>query len=1017
MAEYHIAPASENGDDVHDGSISTPWLSINKFEDYAAPGDTLYLHGAVSFDYTEQQTIDVSGTSGSHITIRNYIGEAPVLDFSGHSDTGMKSGLRFENVSYVDLKGFRVTGVYQHESPTNGVYGVLLRQNVDNCKFEQIESDHIGGWAFALYASCSNVTFLNCDAHHCADPYSTVPFDGSDGFNCGSTGNTGIVFDGCRSWLNSDDGWDLRVSGNEFTIKNCLAFWNGYDHTSVTLPYNVSTWDKVGNGVGFKLEGATGNWKLQNSLAFENAGAATDNVNESGLNGIDLLEVYNCIFYKNNEGINYEYNIPAILRNNISFDNVLSDFKDCAENTHDHNDFDDGPTASVTDFVSVNSSGMDDARQANGDLPAKNFLHLLANSPLRGAGLAVTGLTTDGEGKTWNDPPSLGAYEYGSSVPQIDVTGITLLGAGNATTISTDNGTLQIIETVLPTNATDKDVMWSVINGTGTAFVSITGLLTAVSDGTVVVRATSASQLTIYGEIEITISNQTTDSLISVVKSCWEFNEASGDAIDVKGLQNLIPYNILQNQTGILNGAYSFDGLNSYVGEVDTLYELQTISIWAWFKTSSTGSYKSLMSNYHYQVDEQGYDFIINNQNKIEWATRNSISEYSIIESSTLVCDDAWHLALVTFDGTYQKIYVDSVLESTSSAWSYPITYHANSRFQIGVRQGDLYFDGLMDQCGICEGVLTQDQVDIIWNNGDGIEYPFIPIIDVTTITVAGAGSATTIGTDNGTLQMSAHIDPHDATNPVVVWSVFAGTGLATINGSGLLTAVSDGTVTVRATSTDGSGVYGELVITISNQVITYKNIAPTGWHVWTNAEITSIITALGGSSVAGCHLKEVGYDHWYEPNEGADNSSGFAALGGGFRFSNGNYSDLKYAGWFHSSDDYQNYGTYGLILAFDLAVAVGLSLTDNAEEVKKYGQSVRCIKNSTILTEGQTGTVTDIDGNIYPTKVIAGMEIMTANLKVTRFNDGTPIDLVTGNAAWAARTKAAYCWYNNIVE
>jgi uncharacterized protein (TIGR02145 family) len=557
-----------------------------------------------------------------------------------------------------------------------------------------------------------------------------------------------------------------------------------------------------------------------------------------------------------------------------------------------------------------------------------------------------------------------------------------------------------------------------VINGTGTAFISITGLLTAVSDGTVVVRATSASQLTIYGEIEITISNQTTDSLISVVKSCWEYNEASGDAIDVKGLQNLIPYNILQNQTGILNGAYSFDGLNSYVGEVDTLYELQTISIWAWFKTSSTGSYKSLMSNYHYQADEQGYDLVIDNQNKIEWTVRNSITELSWIESSTLVCDDAWHLVVATFDGTYQKLYIDNVLEATSSAWNHPITYHANSRFQIGARQNQIFYEGLMDQCGICEGVLTQSQVDTIWNVGAGIEYPFVPIIDITTITVTGAGSATTISTDNGTLQMSAHIDPHDATNSVVTWSVFAGTGLATINGTGLLTAINNGTVTVRATANDGSNVYGELEITISNQTVVYKNLAPVGWHValqseW-NALATFVHTAIISpyTSDAGIHLKESGLTHWEDgtPYNG-DNSSGFKGVGTGIRFDDGTFGYQLYRTEFWASDEYDLVDGYTRGLWFNRPDMTYMNIS------KKTGCIVRCIKDSTTLTHGQTSTVTDIDGNVYPTICIGTQEWMEVSLRVTRFNDGTPIDLVTGNAAWTARTTAAYSWYNNIAE
>jgi uncharacterized repeat protein (TIGR02543 family) len=92
--------------------------------------------------------------------------------------------------------------------------------------------------------------------------------------------------------------------------------------------------------------------------------------------------------------------------------------------------------------------------------------------------------------------------------------------------------------------------------------------------------------------------------------------------------------------------------------------------------------------------------------------------------------------------------------------------------------------------------------------------------VGVTDITVTGAGDATTITTDGGTLQMSASVLPADATDKTVTWSVIAGTGTAYINSSGLLTALTNGTVTVIATADDGTEVYGELEIVISGQTV-----------------------------------------------------------------------------------------------------------------------------------------------------------------------------------------------------
>ena len=62
----------------------------------------------------------------------------------------------------------------------------------------------------------------------------------------------------------------------------------------------------------------------------------------------------------------------------------------------------------------------------------------------------------------------------------------------------------------------------------------------------------------------------------------------------------------------------------------------------------------------------------------------------------------------------------------------------------------------------------------------------------------------------------------------------------------------------------------------------------------------------------------------------------------------------------------------------------------------------------------GETGTVTDIDGNVYPTIGIGSQYWTTENLKTTTFNDGTAIPLVTDNSEWEFLVGPGYCWFNN---
>jgi uncharacterized protein (TIGR02145 family) len=62
------------------------------------------------------------------------------------------------------------------------------------------------------------------------------------------------------------------------------------------------------------------------------------------------------------------------------------------------------------------------------------------------------------------------------------------------------------------------------------------------------------------------------------------------------------------------------------------------------------------------------------------------------------------------------------------------------------------------------------------------------------------------------------------------------------------------------------------------------KNVCPTGWHVPTDVEWTTLTNYLGGTGLAGGKMKEAGLAHWTSPNSGATNESGFAGLPSGYR-------------------------------------------------------------------------------------------------------------------------------------
>jgi uncharacterized protein (TIGR02145 family) len=62
-------------------------------------------------------------------------------------------------------------------------------------------------------------------------------------------------------------------------------------------------------------------------------------------------------------------------------------------------------------------------------------------------------------------------------------------------------------------------------------------------------------------------------------------------------------------------------------------------------------------------------------------------------------------------------------------------------------------------------------------------------------------------------------------------------------------------------------------------------------------------------------------------------------------------------------------------------------------------------------------GSVTDIDGNVYKTVTIGSQNWMAENLRVTKYNDGTPIQYITDDTEWLDNALGAYCAYNNTTD
>ena len=98
-------------------------------------------------------------------------------------------------------------------------------------------------------------------------------------------------------------------------------------------------------------------------------------------------------------------------------------------------------------------------------------------------------------------------------------------------------------------------------------------------------------------------------------------------------------------------------------------------------------------------------------------------------------------------------------------------------------------------------------------------------------------------------------------------------------------------------------------------------------------------------------------------------------------------------------------------------AVKIGNTLSMDPEDgtIRWSGSDLQVWNGHDWISLTQrTGSLTDIDGNIYQTVKIGMYEWMAENLRTSKYRDGTSIPQISDNTEWSNATMSAWCWYNN---
>jgi uncharacterized protein (TIGR02145 family) len=160
------------------------------------------------------------------------------------------------------------------------------------------------------------------------------------------------------------------------------------------------------------------------------------------------------------------------------------------------------------------------------------------------------------------------------------------------------------------------------------------------------------------------------------------------------------------------------------------------------------------------------------------------------------------------------------------------------------------------------------------------------------------------------------------------------------------------------ATTTDGArGAYNDDAGNLATYGYLYNwyavdsaaGLCPTGWHVPTDAEWTTLTDGLGGASVAGGAMKSSASD---TPAWDGTNSSGFSALPGGTRFGSGSFFYVGLFGyWWSASPSNSTYAWYRSLNS-------GYNNVDRPTNAQWVGLSVRCVGDAAVVSSASAPTV-----------------------------------------------------------
>lgn len=390
---FFVAP---DGDNASAGTEQEPWATLDHAVTRVQRGDVIVMRGGV-YDHDDIVRIESpSGFTDDLIVVTAYPGEVPVLDFSGQPKVRNYHGIRL-NANWWHIIGITIRNASHNGIRIDGSYNVL----------EQVTSygNHDSGIHMA--GGASNNLIKNCDSFHNFnyDPARTPRIgNNADGFSAKFDIGPGNVYEGCRSWENSDDGFDFWEAESTIEVNSSWAFGNG-DASVFGDPA-----DFEGNGNGFKLGGnfVAADHIVRRSMAFDNFGSSGNAKGFDYNNNPGAMTLIHNTAYNNGRNYYFPLDPPddgqAVFLNNLSAVTSLHALTPPGAVVAG-NSWQAGTEITVDMFLSVDTETAKGLRETDGSLPRIDLLKPAPGSFPVDAAVVIAE-------PFYGTAPDMGVYEY-----------------------------------------------------------------------------------------------------------------------------------------------------------------------------------------------------------------------------------------------------------------------------------------------------------------------------------------------------------------------------------------------------------------------------------------------------------------------------------------------------------------------------------------------------------------------------------------------------------------------------